>query len=349
MKVNKYGKILRGVRKALPYARAAVRGYKAYKGWTETYTKKKGYQDRAEGVTQQYDRARQYRRRRAPKRVRMRARRRARKFKADFLRTLATRTAFMNESMTDQSTVGDQLWSNFILNGFYCGSSSTYAYGFRDWNYICGRDYLIGDLAGDAQSRWSGGSRKFIVDTAIMDLTIYNSSFDSPDENKRVPAEVDLYEVVFGKKKYTDVTQSLLSQIQTIQTNWVGRQGDPTQIVQLFNYQRGITPFEFGRAMSQLGIKIIKKTKYFVPAGSTITHQIRDSKNRIFNYVDITGESMMYPPGARGLMVIAKTVVGSTTSASSGVARLNYGVTRKYKYKVLESNGEKAAFYRDVS
>lgn len=350
MKVRNYRNIIKGVKKAWPYVKVAYKGYKAYKSYNRSVANKKASYARGGGVTNQYDRERQYRRRRAPKRVRLRARKKFKMYRAQLIKSLGSRTAFMNEAITSTGVGGNQLWDSFILNGFLCTDATQNAYGFRDWNYICGRDYLIADTAGDAQSRWSGGSRKFIVDTSILDLTIHNSSYDAAiGVESRVPVELDLYEFTCGKIKWDRQDLSLTSAIDTIQSTWVKQQGDPTQIFTLLTNFRGITPFEFGKALQQLGIKITKKTKFFVPPGSTVTHQIRDSKNHVFDYIDITGESMMYPPGARGLFVISKVVVGSADTSLSGVPRLDYGVTRKYKYKVLESNGEKGAWYRDVA
>lgn len=301
------------------------------------------------GVTRQHDVRRVYSRRRAPASLRRKVRRYRKRFRSSLMKELATRTAFINEQVSRLNITDEQQWDSFILNGFRTSDSGEYAFGFRDWEYIAGRDNLLNETSGDSSGRLTGGGAKFYVDTSIMDVTIQNSSYDSSiGVDSRIPLEIDVYEFVCGNPKFKGLS-SIIDQINSITASYVLRQGDPAQIGILSTDLRGVTPFEFGKALYELSIKVIKKTKYIVPGNDVITFQIRDTTNKVYNLSDVMGSGALYGKGAKGIFVISKPVTGSTLTPTSGSIQLNYGITRKYKYKVSVSHTDRGAFYRDVA
>lgn len=306
-------------------------------------------------VTRQHDASKQYRRKRAPRKVRLRQRKKYKAFKKNLLRSLASRTAFMNEFTTpnvQDNASQKQLWVDMCLNGFNNSNANTHPYGYRDWEYIGDRDFLIGDTAGDLQSRFSDGERRLIVDTSIMDVTIRNSSSTIVElERIGAPIELDVYEWMCTKKsswKFND--QTMQFSLNTVQSSYVTQQGDPAQVFQYDVNTRGVSPFEFGVGLSKMGIKILKKMKYFISAGDTVTYQIRDAKNHEWKYSDMLDNQSLVPKRARGIILIAKIVVG-TPGFTDPLCRtqLDIGMSRKYKYKILLSNGDKSGYYRDVA
>lgn len=306
-------------------------------------------------VTRQHDASSQYRRKRAPRKVRLRQRRKYKAFKKNLLRSLASRTAFINEAATpliQDDSSQKQLWVDMCLNGFNNSNAGTHPYGYGDWEYICNRDYLMGDTAGDAQGRFSSGERRLIVDTSIMDVTIRNSSSTIVEELREgAPIELDLYEwVCYKKSSWEGNSGTFQFQLNTIQSGTSGRQGDPAQVLAYDVNTRGVSPFEFGVPLNKLGIKIVKKMKYFISSGDTITYQIRDTTNHEFKLADMINNISLVPKKARGIILVAKIVVG-TPGYENNLCRtqLDVGMSRKYKYKILLSNGEKSGFYRDVA
>lgn len=304
---------------------------------------------RSGGVTTQHDVRRVYTRRRAPPSLRRKVRRIRKRFRSNLMKELATRTAFINEQTTRAVNSSFQLWNTFILNAYGSADALEYPFGWRDWSYIIGRDFLLNETSGDTNSRLTGGGAKFYVDTSIMDLTIHNSSYDTDEGVRRsIPVEIDVYEFVTGNPKFKGLS-AFEGQINSIINSYVLRQGDPAQLSILDTASRGVTPFELGKALNELAIKIIKKTKYIVPADDVITYQIRDTSNKMYNMSDILGSGCLYQKGSRGIMIVAKTVVGTTDLPDSGTVSLDYGVSRKYKYKVQVAHTDRGARYRDVA
>ena len=109
----------------------------------------------------------------------------------------------------------------------------------------------------------------------------------------------------------------------------------------------GTTPFDFTSALSNFKIKVLKKTKYFLPFGHQMTYQIRDPKNRSFmkdSVLDMQGSN--YPGVTKHLLLVAKGLPGSALTNTSGdnpyQVILSIGLTRKYAYKLNEDDEDRA-------
>ena len=83
--------------------------------------------------------------------------------------------------------------------------------------------------------------------------------------------------------------------------------------------------------MSKFKMKILKKTKYFIPYGDVVTYQIRQSKIRTLGHSVYRNNS----PTTRythGVYIVSKPV----PAEASQEHQYTVGCTRKYKYVVDE-------------
>ncbi|UYD39086.1 MAG: capsid protein [Wigfec virus K19_450] len=325
-----------GWRKLLPYAvnTAANVGRKYLVNKINTATQKRTTSGR--GVSGHYDRSFIYRRRRAPARVRRRAKRSFRSFKSKVLKMKGHRTLITNQSITVSGNVNEQAVKSFVLYGGRSdGLSNQSARGYDDMNDMRSRDYMIGDTTGDAQQRFTGGDIKWLVKTGIMDMTIENTSAFS--------LELDVYEFICGKiHDPTGFVEDVEQAIAYYQAE-VKSPGAATNLPTLYQTNRGVTPFEFGSAMAKFGMKILKKTKYFITEGGVITYQIRNSKICSFN-VSVYDDASPTTRYTRGVYVVSKPTPGSASEAHEYIV----GMTRKYKYVVDSSAANRAASWEPI-
>jgi len=169
--------------------------------------------------------------------------------------------------------------------------------------------------------------------SAVMDLTFTNMSTVTEGGGvQNTGCEVDVYDIVY-RIKTEHASPILLFQSgdsNTVQIN--------TSQPSLSLHQRGTTPFDIPDALSQAGIKILKKTKFLLGVGECATYQIRDSKNRKFrsDVVNDNEDNFIYPGATRSLLIIAKGV--PTTNSQYQHMILNIGCTRKYMYKVIKQD-----------
>lgn len=279
-----------------------------------------------QGVTIQRDRAVIYRRKRAPRKKRMRARRSMRSFKSKILKLKGHRTLLTNAQFSSSSALGAQSVTSWVLyGGRVDGAAASAAQrGYDDMNDMRKRDYMLGDSTGDLQQRFAPGDVKWYVKTAVMDITIQNGS-------ATVGFEMDIYEFTCGEIPSiagSDVETAI--QFYNQDTYLPGASSAGLQI--LTQDDRGATPFEFGPAMSKIRMKILKKTKYFVPGGDTVTYQIRDSKIRTMNHGVFRNNSCT-TRYTRGVYVVCKPTPANAESTTNYIC----GCTRKYKY-VIDSS-----------
>ena len=91
-------------------------------------------------------------------------------------------------------TADKQAITSFVLfGGRVDGVGSATSRGYDDMNDMRTRDYMIGDFTGDAERRWASGEIKWYVKTAVMDMTIQNTS------ELQFALEMDIYEFVCGE------------------------------------------------------------------------------------------------------------------------------------------------------
>lgn len=340
-------------RRYRPYVSMAYRGIKNALRMYGKYRVGSGRSRRgitdAGGITTQHDSKRQYLRKSAPRRVRRRARKRYQRFVANSMKLVGTRQYLKNTAGSiDNNTVGQQTWDSIVLYGYgpNVGVSGT-ARGYNDINDIVANDTLLNNTINDPSFRLSGGSSRMYFDTGILDVTFQNnSSATIGGTNVTVGIELDVYEFTASRKvERADAFDGVNNYTWHQFITNMAAADNTTQgggLTQISPYDRGATPFEFGVQLYQAGIKIGKKTKYFLPYGNTCTVQLRDSKNHELRIRDYINNPQPTTTFGKGLFVIAKILPTEAGSLSAQFLSVKFGCTRKYKYKVFSSSQDRS-------
>jgi len=206
--------------------------------------------------------------------------------------------------------------------------------GYRDIHRIT--DALVnGSPEGDV-SRGAFETTKLLFGSAVIDITITNLApvvdGETGLEFYGGRLEVDLYDIVYRKTTADRGFHGLRLMFNDAAT----RQDDPQSPWQRPTFlTRGWTPFDTPQALSQQGIKILKKTKYFMSPNTSVTYQVRDARNRLIDLLDGLQPSGLARKGyTRTLLILFKVVAGEVKPG-----RLAVGCTRKYMLKLSKSAG----------
>lgn len=307
---------------------------------TATTTSRK-YQTSGIGVTNEHDRQRVYRKRSMPYRKKRRWKSFTRKIQYISEKELGTRTIVFNRQFTNSnSTAGQHLLSTLAIYG----QTSTYNH-LNDLKNISNVENNANPTLTDGIS--VDDTTKIFFQSAIFDLTIRNST-QMNTGTTGVPIwvaandaniEVDIYEIVSPRlfQSENDLYDCFsLAQGDTKDL------ADPAAIGTGLQVQnRGCTPWDVPHALSYFRLKILKKTKYRISYGNTITYQMRDPRRHVTSIGRIKDQTGCNRPGwTKFLFIITKVVPGLTQGPDNGNYRpqLDFGVTRKYMYKLEGAN-----------
>jgi len=276
-----------------------------------------------------------YRKKRMPRKRRKRWASFVKKVGAVEERQLGTRTVLFNDQLSQTS--GATTGQNSLTVGLYGFVNSTAGW-LNDMNQI-------GQLENESNPTANAGATinnnsKIVFTSAIMDITLRNvSTFRSGGEDNLASdaaLELDIYEV-YLRKEAGDIGgvgafETISDMLNRYDEAEIGGTGTGIAIS-----DRGASPFELGSALSRCGIKILKKTKFFIPNGQTITWQTRDPKRHVCRYGDLeTNDGWIKPGWTRANFLIYKLVPGLPVGTTDGTykAQISCGMTRKYAYKV---------------
>ncbi len=295
------------------------------------------------GLTFEHDRQFIYRKKSMPYRKKRRWRKFIKKVGAVQEKELGTRMCLFNKQTNfTNSASGNQGVTSISLYGW---SSDGGFGGKQSWyNDIAYMAELENNTTQTLLGQYVGDDVKMIFSSGVLDMTIRNTSYkDAPGTlNPDATLELDLYECYVKKEcemngvNYQTLGKMLELETQGIYNQNLGAEGDPIKI----NY-RGATPFDCSVGLKAFGIKILKKTKFFLRSGQTLTYQVRDPKRHI-GYRrklqdTIQGDCACNKPGwTKHILIIFKVVPGITVGSGAGETRedIQIGVTRKYKYYV---------------
>lgn len=296
-----------------------------------------------------------------------RKRRMWKKFRSKVLavseKDLGSRTVVFNRSYQ---------WSNNVSDTSGCANQALYSWQslggapFNDLSTIVNLENTGNPTA--AAGGTIGASTKFIFKSAIMDLTITNNSQISAlvgeppvatyVNDPRAILEVDIYEIISSKELVdlnvaTGDLQSALARTNTEVLNiggagtglsWTATAGAAPNFTA--NCSRGATPWDCTLGLSQYGLKILKKRKFFVPNQQTITYQMRDPKRRVATFERLSAQLGSNLRGwTKWLYIVYKMVpgipIGGVATPGNGVEEITIGCTRKYFYKIEGFNEDR--------
>lgn len=282
-----------------------------------------------------------YKKKSMPKRKKRQWRRFAKKVNAISEKELGLQTLVINDQIESINQVNGE--QGCLTLGLYTMTNGTNGW-LNDMNRLGTLDNTGNPTA--AAGTTVNSNTSVIFQSAIQDLTIRNAStlrqnVSGVETDLIAPEaqmELDVYELSVRKEMEDigTILTSLSAALNSYDAPEIGGTGTGYAI-----NDRGVSPFEMSPALSRWGIKIWKKTKYFIPGSATITHQIRDPKRRVMKYGDLTRAGSFNEPGVtKFLFLIYKLVPGFTlgTSVNTYKCRLLIGSTRKYGYKVEGRN-----------
>lgn len=320
--------------------RMVANRYRSRGGMTRTRTQTRQASS-GQGVTTQYDRRRIYRKKSMPRGKKRAWKRFVNKVHAVAVKDMGSRTVVFNSQLAQVNTTAGT------------GSAFTLAlYGSRG-------QQSLDDLAVIATLENRGNptatqgitvddTTKIMFQSGVLDLTIRNSStqFNGTSfvQVGAAKMEVDIYEISV-RKQCVDV--SGVNGYLNLSALFAQGLGDTANIggagVALAMDQRGVTPWDAPQALSRWGIKIYKKTKFFVPNGDTITYQIRDPKRFVTDLDAMANQNgCNMPKKTRFLYIMYQLVPGLPlgTALNQYSLSVDIGCTRKYLYKVEGANND---------
>jgi len=307
---------------------------------TRTRTKNK---TSGQGVSTQHDRKLIYVKKRMPYKKRQKWKRFKGKVLAVAERNLGTRTVVFNKSI---STTNNVFGNHGLLSVGLYGHTSTTSSEWNDINAIAALENIADPSAIGGNTTYL--NTKFFFQSGVMDATFRNTSIDNDTLAENVPIEMDVYELQVGAM--TDNTANdLRSPINLFEkaqndTNIIGGPGISKDGCDI--EKRGVTPFDVPTALSRYRVKILKKTKYFLSGGQTITYQYRDPSRRVMYKQRMQETSGFSRKFTKILWVVYKAVPGFAvgTGNFNVTERLSVGLTRKYMYKIEGMNEDRDAY-----
>lgn len=297
------------------------------------------------GVTFEHDRQGIYRKKKMPYGKKKRWMSFKRKVYAASEKSLGSRTVLFNATFQHaQSTAQKQGVESFCLYGWSSNIGPPNRGFNNDLSYIANLENEAANL-GALQGNLMSKDAKFMFQSAILDLTIRNTSQKDGQIDPDATIELDIYEMTMRKKSEIEASDfGSLKEVFTTLTNQYGIQNNNTALTGpvIRIEDRGATPWELTTPLSDLGVRIWKKTKFFLRAGQTCTYQVRDPKRHVAEkrYLDdggIVGSQGFNKPGwTKNILLIFKTIPGIIVGADPGKTQqqIDVGCTRKYMYKV---------------
>lgn len=244
-----------------------------------------------------------------------------RKVNAVTHKSLGTVSVVFNDTILENLTQSFQGWTSCCLYGLRGKNGSPVV------NTPNGYSDMFRIMNSDASIPTTG---KIMLKSAVLDTTYTNTGTQ--------PVELDLYEVWYQKDRHA------YYDFDSAQSDAEAATPELPGALTLNMNSKGATLFDFPQTISNLGMKIMKKTKYFLSPAQSCTYQIRDARNHVLEKMPLIDDS--YPNSfawrkvSKGIIAIAKL----TPSISETTGAITAGYTRKYSYTVLEQNGDAEAY-----
>lgn len=287
------------------------------------------------GVTVQHDARKMYRRKAMPYQRRKRWRRFVKRVQFVNEKDMGTRTVLFNDSIFSGSDVAGK--QGVLTLALYPQKGGSY---LNDLVTISACEN-VGNPTAAAGSTVNTTSHIYFQ-SGVLDVTIRNvSTYNTGSIKTLAPEaqlELDIYEI-YCRQDFATVGAlyaNLGNAIENEGNQELGLNGvTGADLVSIGN--RGTTPWDEPTALSRLGLKILKKTKYFIPNSGTITYQMRDPGRKTCLMRELADENgANKPKWTKWILLIWKLVPGVPKGSTTGYYQENIqvGVSRKYMYKI---------------
>lgn len=318
--------------------RYGVKAYKRYKEY-KSEQKKRFLDQNSNYTTVQHDSRTQYVRKKMPKAKKKRWVKFSRKVRAVIHKNLGKGTLVRNSagngfnwkpSVDLVGFFGPQTWGMATLLGSAGSTSIT--------GYTHGQDDLNELFKSENQDLLK--MSKVVISSAILDITL-SARFAGANT---VPLEIDVYHVMcYGPGQRT--TGGPCDLYTVMKDTYAMPNQNPDSFPRTTGLGRGETLFDIPGLLKTQQWKILKKTKMFVNAGSQITYQHRDSKDHVIRgetmFLNAATNTMQLKGITQHIIFCAKPIIGYSWVENTPL--FEFGVTRKYSYRILDLNQEVTA------
>lgn len=286
-----------------------------------------------QGVTTQYDRKRVYSKRYMPRYKKRRWKRFKNKVQAVLQKRLGSTTAVFNNLIQSdlQMIAANSNLQQLVQLALYPIKQDTTPH-LDDIDRVINQDARLTNTS------------KVMFCSGVLDITMRCQSILNTTPpltgNPSLSMEIDVYEISMrGPTGQSGEAVDLVNAFNIGATDTSTIPGSSG--TGLVPTNRGWTPFDANAALSQHGIKILKKTKYFLSNEQTATYQVRDPKTHYYSKDIVPGTSSANQPGmTKWILILWKPIPGYNYTAppTNDILRLNVGFTRKYMYKINEDS-----------
>lgn len=344
--------------------------FRGYGFTTGTQTVKRKRWDKG-GVTAQHDYKLQYVKKRMPKGKRLRWKRFVKKVRAVEIGERGLITEVYNSSVTYTADTNTQaiLEAHLFSYGGAAKGGSDLAYITKTAETLPAQQITYGvdgatisdskDAADAVYGRTVGMKAPILFQSAVLDITYTNNSEDS--------VEMDLYYINYKGRPTTNAKQftgpeydtleayrtlvelnnNIYSQYDTISDEYAVWKAVPGVAAPTFEAKlptklqfRGVTIFDCGELISRAKLKVLKKEKFIMPPGSSVTKQIRIPKNILFK------EPVEYSSGWFGKLT--QSIIGVAKCVNpEGSTNISQKWTRCYKYTMEGQKDRKSLYLQD--
>ncbi len=319
-KKSNYNPLSQSLKNAAAYA--AQRGLQYMLSSNSTRTR----EGPSSAITTQKDSMSLYKRRRAPRKVRNRARKRYKNFLSRQLRAKNDNTNLFQDDFTFASAANMQQMNTITFG--YLGASAASTDKVGEW-----QDAMQNQLNADPNLT----SLDWYVTGLTYDITISNSTaLDTPAN--AVAVELDVYEYVFRKDYNVDQISIANELVESL--------GKETQMPGALNRMDfddvGVVPTDANQFMRYIIIK--SKQRYYIPIGDSVSFVKRINYKRPYkltsdDFDELDDSETIAKSGlTRGLILIQKGTVAQNAVNSIGITELRINVQSRYKFKSIDRN-----------
>ena len=324
-----------GARSAYQLGQYLARRTRMNSGRSYTQTKTKKRKSSGKGVTFQHDRQLIYQKRRMPYRKKKKWIAFKQKVNAISEKELGTQTVVFNRRK-EFNYVNMNNHGLFTLALYPNTSGETW---LNDIRYLHQMDNTNDPTSIDGTT--VDETTKYMFQSAVLDVTMRNTSFSAEGLDRDCSLEVDIYEMTMSRKAVKGTTQ--ITDLKDVfsdgytDTKDIKNTGVSVVTAGITPEKRGVTPFDCPQALAKYRIKILKKTKLFISNGQTSTYQMRDPTRHVVTRARLGETPGVNMPGmTKFLYITFKAVPGIDVPATT--PQLDTGITRKYMYKIEGRN-----------
>lgn len=277
-------------------------------------------------ITTQRDSRTLYRRRRAPRKVRRRARK--------------NYISFIKKQLKAQNDKTNM----FYINASYASAAGLQSIHSITFGYLFNK--TTADQVGNVYDFWQNYLNS-LPETASQRLYITGMSYDitlsnvTPNEGTDAQAiELDVYEFVFRKDHESDQSGGVAGELGEALTN---EQKLPGATTAMTTSLVGYVPFDSNQFMRYIVIR--SKQRYYIPRGDSVsfTKNIRFRRPIMVTSEDVDANNGTYLNRAksgltRGLILIQKGTADYNGTVSVGASNLISNTQCRYKFKVINKD-----------